>query len=129
MITVTEYLMNRDKEFPLDMLQARNMADLLSRVNWLFGSLEIHAKVSSGYRPSAINKKVNGAKNSAHISCQAIDVSDPGGMLAAKMLDHLDLLEECGLYLENPKFTVRNGIEWIHLQSRAPGSGSRVFNP
>ena len=121
--------MGRDKEFPLDMLQARNMAELLSRVNWLFGTLELHAKVSSGYRPSAINKKINGAKNSAHMSCEAIDLVENDGFLAAKMLDHLDLLEQCCLYLENPKYTIKNGIQWIHLQSRAPKSGSRVFNP
>ena len=129
MMTLNEYLMGRDKDFPLDMLQARNAADLLARVNWLFGTLELHAKVSSGYRPSAINKSVKGAKNSAHMSCQAIDLNDPGGMLSAKMLDHLDLLEKCGLYLENPKYTIKNGAQWTHLQSRAPKSRSRVFNP
>jgi hypothetical protein len=129
MISVTEYLMGRDKEFPLDIQQARNMAELLSRVNWLFGTLELHATVSSGYRPSAINKRVNGAKNSAHMTCEAIDLKDPGGLLSEKMLDHLDILEKCGLYLENPKYTIKNGVQWTHLQSRAPKSGSRVFNP
>jgi uncharacterized protein YcbK (DUF882 family) len=89
MITLKDYLMDRDKDFPLDMLQAQNAADLLARVNWLFGSLEIHAKVSSGYRPSAINKKIGGAKMSTHTVCAGIDLHDPDGMLAAKMLDHL----------------------------------------
>lgn len=123
MITLKEYLMGRDKDFPLDMLQAQNAADLLSRVNWLFGSLEIHAKVSSGYRPSAINKKIGGAKMSTHTVCSGIDLHDPDGMLAAKMLDHLDLLEECGLWLENPRFTEK----WVHLDIKQ--RKNRIFNP
>jgi hypothetical protein len=123
MISVTEYLMGRDKDFPLDMQQARNMADLLSRVNWLFGTLELHAMVSSGYRPSALNKKIGGAKMSTHTVCAGIDLRDPNGDLAAKMLDHLDLLEECGLWLENPKAT----IGWIHLDLKQ--RKNRVFNP
>lgn len=123
MITLKDYLMGRDKEYPLDMLQAQNAADLLSRVNWLFGSLEIHAKVSSGYRPSAINKKIGGAKMSTHTVCAGIDLHDPDGMLAAKMLDHLDLLEECGLWLENPRFTEK----WVHLDIKQ--RKNRIFNP
>jgi uncharacterized protein YcbK (DUF882 family) len=123
MISVTEYLMGRDKEFPLDIQQARNMAELLSRVNWLFGTLELHATVSSGYRPSAINKRVGGAKMSTHTVCAGIDLLDPNGLLAAKMLDHLDLLEECGLWLENPKVTAG----WIHLDTKK--RKNTVFNP
>lgn len=123
MITLTEYLMNRDKDFPLDMLQARNAADLLARVNWLFGTLEIHTKVTSGYRPSALNKKIGGAKMSTHTVCAGIDVSDPDGMLAAKLLDHLDLLEEAGLWMEHPDYTPK----WIHLDTRP--RKNRVFIP
>ncbi|MCS6281472.1 MAG: hypothetical protein HUM72_12640 [Dolichospermum sp.] len=123
MISVNEYLMGRDKEFPLDMLQARNMAELLSRVNWLFGTLEIHATVSSGYRPSALNNKIGGAKMSTHTVCAGIDLKDTEGFLAAKILDHLDLLEECGLWLENPEVTVG----WVHLDLKQ--RKSRIFNP
>jgi hypothetical protein len=129
MITVTEYLMGRDKDFPLDMLQARNMAELLSRVNWLFGTLELHPKVSSGYRPSAINKKIGGAKMSTHTVCAGIDLHDPDGMLAAKMLDHLDLLEQCGLWLEDPRYTKSKNSPggWIHLDMKQ--RKNRVFVP
>lgn len=123
MITLKDYLMGREKEYPLDMLQAQNAADLLSRVNWLLGSLEIHAKVSSGYRPSAINKRIGGAKMSTHTVCAGIDLYDEGGRLAALMLDHLDLLESCGLWLENPRET----IGWIHLDTKP--RKNRVFNP
>ena len=89
MISVEEYLMGRDKEFPLDMLQARNMADLLSRVNWLFGKLNIKSKVSSGYRPSAINKKIGGAKMSTHTLCAGIDIVDSNKHIADLLRDNL----------------------------------------
>lgn len=123
MITLKEYLMGREKDFPLDMLQAQNAAELLARINWLFGTLKLKPKVSSGYRPSAINKKIGGAKMSTHTVCAGIDLHDPDGMLAARMLDHLDLLEECGLWLENPQFTKN----WIHLDMKQ--RKNRVFNP
>ncbi len=123
MITLKEYLMGRDKDFPLDMLQAQNAAELLARINWLFGTLKLKPSVSSGYRPSVINKKIGGSKMSTHTVCAGIDLHDPDGMLAAKMLDHLDLLEECGLWLENPQYTKN----WIHLDMKQ--RKNRVFNP
>jgi uncharacterized protein YcbK (DUF882 family) len=129
MITVSEYLMGRDKDFPLDMLQARNMAELLSRVNWLFGTLELYPTVSSGYRPSAINKRIGGAKMSTHTVCAGIDLHDPDGMLAAKMMDHLDLLEQCGLWLEDPRYTKSKSGSggWVHLDMKQ--RKNRVFVP
>ena len=132
MITLSEYLMNRDKDFPLDMQQARNAADLLSRVNYLFGRLNLKATVSSGYRPSSINASVNGAKMSAHTTCQAIDLLDVFGKIGTLLRLRTDLLEECGLYLENPDYTVKTNkdgtkIFWVHLQCRP--TKSRVFIP
>jgi uncharacterized protein YcbK (DUF882 family) len=123
MISVNEYLMNRDKEFPLDMLQARNMAELLSRVNYLFGKLDLHAIVSSGYRPASINKKIGGAKMSTHTVCAGIDLSDPDGRLANAMKNNQQLLKELGLCLENPEHTKG----WIHLDIKK--RTSTIFNP
>lgn len=123
MITVSEYLMGRDKEFPLDMLQARNMAELLSKVNYLFGKLDLHAKVSSGYRPASINKKIGGAKMSTHTVCAGIDLADPDGNLAIVMKKNVELLKELGLYLENPDFTKG----WIHLDFKT--RKNTIFNP
>lgn len=123
MISVKEYLMGRDAEFPLDMLQARNMAELLSRVNWLLAKLEIETKVTSGYRPSAINKKIGGAKMSTHTVCAGIDLADSSGLIAKKFLDNLDLLEKVGLWLESPTYTKG----WTHLDMRE--RKNRVFIP
>lgn len=127
MITVEEYLMGRDKDYPLDMLQARNMATLLSRVNWLLGTLGIKAKVSSGYRPSAINSSVKGAKSSAHLSCEAVDLV--GVDFARELHRNPLLLEEADLYLEHPDYTTGKSTRWSHLQIRKTKSGNRVFIP
>jgi uncharacterized protein YcbK (DUF882 family) len=123
MITVAEYLMGRDKEFPLDMMQVRNMAELLSKVNYLFGRLDLHAVVSSGYRPASINRQIGGAKMSTHTVCAGIDLHDKDGFLAAKMKDNLDILEEIGLWMESPAHT--NG--WIHLDIKQ--RKNRIFIP
>lgn len=121
MITLDEYLMGRDKDFPLDMLQARNAADLLARINWLLGHLNIEAKVSSGYRPSAINKKIGGSKMSTHTVCAGIDLV--GNDLAKLLFKRQDLLEKCGLYLEHPDYTPT----WAHLDTKK--RKNRVFIP
>lgn len=131
MITLKEYLMGREKEFPLDMQQAQNAADLLARVNYLFGRLNLHAKVSSGYRPCAINKTIGGAKLSTHTVCKGIDFVDVYGKIAILLLKRLDLLEECGLWIENPQYTTKEidgkMVYWIHLDSKE--RKNRVFNP
>ena len=123
MITPKEYLMGRDAEFPLDMLQARNMAELLSRVNWLLAKLDIDAKVTSGYRPSAINKKIGGAKMSTHTVCAGVDLADSHGEIAKKLLENLNLLETVGLWIESPAHTKG----WVHLDMKE--RKNRVFIP
>jgi len=125
MITVEEYLMGRDKDYPLDMLQARNMATLLSRVNWLLGTLGIKAKVSSGYRPSAINKTIGGAKMSTHTLCAGVDLV--GVELALELKRNPLLLDEADLYLEHPDYTTGNHGGWSHLDIKK--RKNRIFIP
>jgi hypothetical protein len=132
MITLKEYLMGRDKDFPIDMNQARNAADLLSRVNYLFGRLNLKATVSSGYRPSSINKTIGGAKLSTHTVCAGIDLSDPFGKIGLLLSKRTDLLQECGLWLENPLYTIKHNqdgskVFWIHLDIKE--RKNRIFNP
>lgn len=132
MITLKEYLMGRDKEFPLDMLQARNAAELLGRVNYLFGRLNIKAQVSSGYRPSAINKTIGGAKLSTHTVCAGIDLLDPYGKIGLLLTKRTDLLEECGLWMEHTNYTVKTNqdgskVYWIHLDIKE--RKNRIFIP
>jgi type III restriction enzyme len=126
-VSVEEYLMGRDITHPLNMTQGRNMATLLSRVNWLLGTLGIKAKVSSGYRPTAINRSVGGAQDSAHSSCEAVDLI--GVQLARDLARNPLLLEEADLYLEHPDYTAGKSTGWTHLQSRKPRSGNRILIP
>jgi uncharacterized protein YcbK (DUF882 family) len=123
MITPEEYLMGRDKTYPLDMQQAYNMADLLVRVNCLFKTLGVSPRVSSGYRPSVINKTIGGAKMSTHTVCKGIDLLDPDKELAKLVKTNLKLLEEYGLWLENPDYTKN----WLHLDTKQ--RQNRIFNP
>lgn len=123
MITPEQYLMGRDKTYPLDMQQARNMADLLARVNFLIASLKIDTTVSSGYRPSAINKTIGGAKLSTHTVCAGIDLHDSSGNIGKVLKANVTLLEWLGLWLENPTETVG----WVHLDTKT--RKNRIFNP
>ena len=124
-ISVEEYLMGRDKDYPLDHLQLRNMAELLSRVNWLLGILDWETKVSSGYRPSALNRTVGGAKMSTHTLCAGIDLV--GVDLARHLNANRELLEKCDLYLEHPDYTVGKTTGWTHCDIKK--RNNRVFIP
>jgi len=123
MITPEQYLMGRDKTYPLDMQQARNMANLLARVNFLLATLKIQTTVSSGYRPSAINKTIGGAKLSTHTVCAGIDLYDHDGSIAKLLKSKQDILEFVGLWMEEPSFTKG----WLHLDTKQ--RKNRIFNP
>lgn len=123
MITVTDYLMGRDKQDPLDVLQLRNMAELLSRVNHLLASLNFDPKISSGYRPSRINKSVGGAKMSTHTVCAGIDLIDPENKIGKFLKKNPLILNRYDLYLENPDHTPG----WMHLDIKQ--RKNRIFNP
>jgi hypothetical protein len=129
-ITTPEYLMGRDKQEPLSPQQQTNMAELLRRVNALMAEVRLllpafRTAVSSGYRPPSVNRRVGGAPNSAHLTCEAVDVRDMGGTLGKFLSKRQDLLLKHDLYMEDPKVTTT----WVHLQTRPTRSGNRVFKP
>lgn len=125
-ISRDEVLMGREKQYPIDAEQEANLEKLLKALNKFRESYGKPMTVSSGYRPEAINAKVKGAaKKSNHIMCLACDFKDLDGKLDQWCLDNLEVLAECGLWLESPQHT--NG--WSHLQCVAPKSGARVFIP
>lgn len=123
MITLSEYLMGRDKEYPLTRNMHESAVDLLCRVNYLLGWLQISARVSSGYRPGRYNKAAKGAPKSAHLTCQAVDLIDSKGSLGKLILDNKNMLDELGLWLENPEKTKG----WVHLDTKK--RANRIFNP
>jgi hypothetical protein len=81
--------------------------------------------VTSGYRNPKKNTAIGGAKKSNHIICLACDFADTESKLDSYCVANQDVLEECGLYLEHPKWT----NNWCHLQTVKPLSGKRIFIP
>lgn len=140
MITLDDYYMGRNIRYPRELGPEliENAQHTVETVNAL---LEVAAAdgvtpainpdtgthVSSGWRPRGINDATaNAAIASKHITCQAVDLRDHGDRsLARWCLKNLHVLEEQGLYMENPQWTPT----WVHLQTIAPRSGRRVYVP
>lgn len=115
-----------------------NAINLLEKVNKLladptFPLLPEEVDVNSGWRPETYNSQVIGAaKNSKHITGNAIDLADPDGLID-EWLGQYDSpdgmtnskLAKYGLYRENAPYTKG----WCHLQDVPPKSGKRTFNP
>jgi hypothetical protein len=139
-ITKEGVLMGRDKEYPLTPAMEANLERLVDCVNNLLVLAAargiVRGTVTSGYRPGPYNKKAGGATTSAHCTCEAVDLADPGQDLAHYLQQDWirngntkSLLKSCGLYMEHPDATKGLVGSWIHLTIRAPGSGNRVFKP
>jgi hypothetical protein len=126
MITILDYLMGREVEYPITPEMALDAEDLVSRVNRVLHEFGEDRVVTSGYRPPKINAQVHGAApKSNHTICRACDLEDKDGRLDQFCLDNLALLEEIGLWLESPIHT----DSWCHVQKVPPHSGNRVFLP
>lgn len=123
MITLDQYLMGRKEGLTSDLLS--NAQDTINKVNRLLQLFGSTRKVTSGYRPAAINAAVGGAKKSNHMLCKACDLEDKDGKLDAWCYDNQPKLAEIGLWLEHPSATPG----WCHLQTVPPKSGVRVFRP
>lgn len=117
--------MGREVANPLTPEMKKNLDKLLIAVNRLRAMWGKPLVVSSGYRPPAQNAAAGGAKKSNHMICAAVDFRDPDQELAKWLISRLDVLEACGLYMEDPSATPT----WCHVQVIAPGSGRRIFRP
>ena len=119
--------MGRDAEAPLDETKKLNMQVLLERVNKLIAYTGFrNLTVRSGYRTPAINTACGGSKNSAHLTCEAVDLTNDGGHLANELTaNNAKLLTMFNLYMEDPTVTPT----WVHLTTRAPKSKRRIFKP
>lgn len=121
-------------EYTLEIKQ--NAEKLLEKVNALLLDLGIMScRVSSGWRPAALNASVGGAKRSLHTRGLAIDLVDSDGTLDKLILEkektllqegRPSLLKKYDLWLEDPAAT----STWVHLdlgtRSERP---LRVFKP
>jgi len=92
-----------------------NAVVLLNKVNQLLQELKIFdVKVSSGFRPSAVNAKVKGAaKKSLHMSGRAVDIQDPENKIAHKILANPDILKKYDLWMED----ISKTPNWLHLDN------------
>lgn len=130
MITLKDYLTAsgaypaREKSPELTPELLANAENLLKRVNSLLQELGVPMpKVSSGFRPSAVNAGIaNAAKKSLHMSCSAIDMLDDKDQTLAKLIQkdaeenkRNSLLHKYGLWLEHPKHTIGKYSTWCHL--------------
>lgn len=121
--SVSDILMGRDREFPLTGQMYVNVAMLRNRINPLLAAYGKLVKLTSGYRPGRYNLEAKGSKTSPHLTCEAVDLYDPDGELAAWLT--IERLEEFDLYMEDPAHTKG----WVHLQVRKTKSGKRIFKP
>lgn len=100
-----------------------NLANLLIALNKFRAVYAVPMFCTSGLRDPVHNAAVGGKPGSAHLTCEAADFADDKRLLRDFCLGNLPLLEECGLWMEDPKWTPG----WVHLQSRA--AINRVFIP
>lgn len=113
------------KEYTTECLA--NATELLKRVNALLMDHGIlSCVVSSGWRPSAVNGAVGGAKKSGHLIGKAIDLKDGAGELDRTLASKPELLRKHGLFLESPDKTTG----WTHLDFiDRPDRPNRIFIP
>lgn len=124
----------KHKELTLELL--KNAEVLITAVNQLLTELKVSkVDVSSGFRPTDVNKAVpNASKKSAHQICMAVDLVDDKAQTLAKRLEDdfkangdKSLLVKYELYLESPKHTMGKQVGWVHLQTRP--TRNRIFIP
>lgn len=130
MITLTDYWMGRDREFPLALTpQIEKNAELTVQLaNALLVRFGEGRRVNSGWRPPEVNAKTAGAApKSKHMTGQAIDLADPEGDLDDWLMsaEGQAAMAELGLWHEHPAATKG----WAHLQTVPPRSGRRTFYP
>lgn len=112
------------KESEVDIVTKRNLEDLIRKVNAL--GYQPPMRASSCLRSIKDQQRINpSAMGSSHLYGCAVDIADPKGELAKWLETRVATLMNCGLWMENPAKTKG----WIHLQSYAPKSMNRVFNP
>ena len=132
MITLDDFFMGRDKIYPPSHELIGNARVTVDRANLLLAQYYAanpgadRAHVTSGYRPPAINADTPGAAvRSRHMTCQAVDLTDPDGLLDDWCYDNPAVLASIGLWQEHPSATKG----WCHVQIVPPRSGKRVFYP
>jgi hypothetical protein len=128
MISFEEILMGRAKLEDLAPDIQDNIKVLHERINVIRKAYGKPMKVNDGLRFQKDQPK-NAAAKSKHLIGAAIDIDDDDeGTLWHWLKDNLELLQQVGLWLEDPRWTHGNGT-WMHFQIVPPASGKRIFIP
>lgn len=122
-----DYWKGRDKAYASELTDEirANAAKTIALVLDLLAEYGTELPVTSGWRPSAINKAAGGARKSKHMTGQACDLADPKGDFGRWCLANVDVLERLGLWAEHPDYTET----WVHVQTIPPASGRRFYRP
>lgn len=129
MIIMSEILQGRAELGDLKGETLENIIILFERINKLRTAYGKPMKVNDGYRRPVDTPK-NGAKLSKHLIGAAIDIDDDEeGTLWKWTLENLQLLQEIGLWIEDPRWTHGKVGTWMHFQILPPKSGKRIFIP
>lgn len=124
MVTLEDYLMARDVDYPLNYEQQICAADIVVKLMDLelaYGSL---LTITSGYRPAVItNELLGGDHHDAHEKCCGVDLRDTDQKLYAWCVANIEKLIEIGFWMES----IVSAKDHVHLQTYAPGSGNRIF--
>ncbi len=129
MISIDEILMGRQKWDDLDDETKAHVTELHEKINKLRTAIGRPLKVNDGLRRRGIDMPKNGAAMSNHYLGFAIDLDDDDSAWLWKWtLENLDLMQEIGLWMEDPRWT-HGGGTWMHYQIRPPKSGKRIYIP
>jgi uncharacterized protein YcbK (DUF882 family) len=135
-ITLKQYWKNRDVEYAAELTPEfrANATEVVRRANQLLALYHAATgstapdNVNSGWRPPSVNAATkNAAKNSPHLTCEAVDLSDDIEAIDQWLATAAgrQALLSCDLYAEIATATPR----WAHLQTRKTASGNRIFKP
>lgn len=136
MIDLDAYFMGRRQPYRAELTDAieRHAFITVERVSMLLNEFcaanpgAATRWVTSGWRPASLNARIAGAaKNSLHITGEAVDLSDDDSALDdwINTPAGIQVMTTIELWAEKPKWTPR----WCHLQIRPPRSGLRFFQP
>jgi len=118
------------QESEVDAVTLRNLEDLCRKVNKL--GFQPARYASSCLRSLKDQKRINpSAMGSSHLYGCAVDIADPDGGLTRWVQTSIGRakLAECGLWVEDPKYTKGKNGPWVHFQCYAPKSFNRFFIP
>lgn len=108
--------------------QDKNVSKLLAVMNVIRAEYGLPMRVTSGFRTHEDEMRIDPAHpKSLHTVGAAVDIYDPDPerRLWNWCVEHMDLLVELGVYLEDRLYSPSH----VHFQIWPPHSGNRIFKP